>query len=67
MKPILINRNTMVLGIAMILMAIVPVVSAIFDGDSGIVPNYQFALTEIIAGIGLIFARDGGKTSAQGA
>jgi hypothetical protein len=52
------NRNTTVAGIATILVAVGSILTAIFDGNASTVPDYASAVAAIMAGIGLIFAKD---------
>lgn len=52
------NRNTTVAGIGAILVAVGSMLTAIFDGDAATVPDYASAVAAIIAGVGLILAKD---------
>jgi hypothetical protein len=52
------NRNTTVAGIGSILVAVGAVLTALFDGDPLTLPDYATAVAAILAGIGLIMARD---------
>ena len=58
------NRNTTVAGIGAILVAVGSVLSAMFDGDASTLPDYAAAAAAIIAGIGLILAKDGKGSDA---
>ena len=55
------NRNTTVAGIGSILVAVGAVLTAIFDGNPETVPDYATAVAAILAGVGLIFAKDAKK------
>lgn len=55
------NRNTTVAGIGAILVAIGSLLTNIFDGDVATVPDYATAVAAVLAGIGLIFAKDAKK------
>lgn len=52
------NRNTTVAGIGAILVAVGGVLTAMFDGDASTIPDWTSAVAAIIAGVGLIVARD---------
>lgn len=52
------NRNTTVLGIASILTALGAVLTALFDGNPQTPPDYATAVAAVLAGLGLIFAKD---------
>ena len=52
------DRNTTVAGIGAILVAIGGILTTMFDGDGSTVPDYASAAAAVIAGIGLIFAKD---------
>ena len=56
------NKNTTFAGVAAILLAVGAVLKAYFDGDPATVPDFATAITAVIAGIGLIFAKDAVKT-----
>lgn len=58
------NRNTTVAGIGAILVAVGSMMTALFDGDASTVPDYASAVAAVIAGIGLILARDAKKEDA---
>ncbi len=55
--------KTTVAGIAAIVAAIALAVKAEFDGDPATVADWAAAVTAILAGIGLILARDNNVTS----
>jgi hypothetical protein len=55
------NKNTTFAGIGAILVAVGGVVTAIFDGDATTVPDWTTAVAAVMAGIGLIFAKDAKK------
>lgn len=52
------NRNTTMLGIGAILTAAGGIITAVFDANPATVPDYAAAVAAVLAGIGLIFARD---------
>lgn len=53
-------------GISAIVIALFTlIIQPLTDNDPKTVPNYEVAITAIIAGIGLITARDNDKTSAE--
>ena len=58
------NRNTTVAGIGAILVAIGSMLTAIFDGDPATLPDYATAVAAVMAGVGLIFAKDAKKDDA---
>jgi len=58
------NRNTTVAGVGAILVAVGSILTAMFDGDASTAPDYTSAVAAIIAGIGLIFAKDAKKDDA---
>lgn len=55
------NRNTTMLGIASILTAAGGLLTALFDGDPSTLPDYSTAVAAVLAGVGLIFAKDAPK------
>lgn len=52
------------LGIAAILTAAGGLMSAIFDGDPNTLPDFAAGAAAVIAGVGLIFAKDAKKGDA---
>jgi hypothetical protein len=52
------NRNTTVAGIGAILVAVGGVLVAWFDGDPNTVPDFTTAIAAVVAGVGLIAAKD---------
>ena len=52
------NRNTTIAGIGSILVAVGGVLTALFDGDPATLPDYATAVAAILAGVGLIMAKD---------
>lgn len=52
------NRNTTVAGIGAVLVAIGGILTAMFDGDPITQPDWSTAVAAVIAGVGLILARD---------
>lgn len=52
------NRNTTVAGIGAVLVAIGGVLTAMFDGDPITQPDWSTAVAAVIAGVGLILAKD---------
>ena len=58
------NRNTTIAGIGAILVAVGGLMTAMFDGDATTAPDYASVVAAIIAGIGLVFAKDAKKGDA---
>jgi len=56
------NRNTTIAGIGAILVAVGGVLTAMFDGDPATVVDFPSAIAAVIAGVGLIFAKDAKPT-----
>lgn len=52
------SRNTTVAGVGAILVAVGGVLVAMFDGDATTAPDFATAVAAIIAGLGLILAKD---------
>lgn len=52
------NRNTTIAGIGAILVAVGAVLTAFFDGDPTTNADFASSISAVIAGIGLIFAKD---------
>lgn len=52
------NRNTTVAGIGAILVAVGGVLTAMFDGDPATTADFTTAVAAVIAGIGLVLAKD---------
>jgi hypothetical protein len=52
------NRNTTIAGIGAILVAVGAVLTAMFDGDPATTADFASAIAAVIAGIGLIMAKD---------
>jgi hypothetical protein len=61
------NRNTTVAGIGAILVAVGGVLAAMFDGDVATQADFASAVAAIIAGVGLIFAKDAKKPEEKNA
>lgn len=57
--------KTTTAGVAAIVIAILSVVQAQFDGDPATVPNYEAALAAVMAGLVGLFARDNDVSSEQ--
>ena len=55
------NKNTTVAGIGAILVAVGGVLVAWFDGDATTTPDFATAIAAVVAGVGLIKARDAEK------
>ena len=55
------NRKTTIAGIGSILVAVGGILVSLFDGDATTVPDYATAVAAVVAGLGLILAKDGGK------
>lgn len=60
------NRNTTVAGIGAILVAVGSMLTALFDGDASTVPDYASAVAAVIAGVGLILAKDAKEPKKEG-
>lgn len=52
------NRNTTIAGIGSILVAVGGILVAMFDGDATTTPDFTTAVAAVMAGVGLIFAKD---------
>jgi len=52
------DKNTTVLGIAAILTAVGSLLTAMFDSDPATVADWGTCAAAVIAGVGLIFAKD---------
>ena len=59
------NRNTTVAGVGAILVAVGSILTAMFDGDPETAPDFATAAAAIIAGIGLVFAKDAKKDDVE--
>jgi hypothetical protein len=57
------SYKTTLAGLGAILVAAGSLVQAIFDGDPSTVPNYEATIAAVIAGVGLLFARDNNVSS----
>ena len=57
------NRNTTIAGIGSILVALGSLLTALFDGDPQTLPDYATAVAAIVAGVGLILAKDAGDAA----
>ncbi len=55
------NKNTTIAGIGSILVAVGSVLVAWFDGDPATTPDIATAVAAVLAGIGLVLARDAKK------
>lgn len=58
------NAKTTVAGIGAILVAVGSCLSATFDADPLTVADWGSAIAAVIAGVGLIFAKDAKKADA---
>ena len=58
------SPKTTLAGIGAILVAVGAAMSAMFDADPLTVPQWDVVIAAILAGIGLIFAKDSKATSA---
>lgn len=58
------NRNTTIAGIGAILVAVGGLLTAMFDGDASTLPDYASVVAAVIAGVGLILAKDAKKGDA---
>jgi hypothetical protein len=52
------NRNTTIAGIGAILVSVGSVLTAMFDGDPATTADFASAVAAVIAGVGLILAKD---------
>jgi hypothetical protein len=59
------SYKTTVAGIGAILVAGGSLLQAIFDGNPATEPDYAALVAAIVAGLGLIFARDNGVSSEE--
>lgn len=57
--------RTTLAGVGTILTAVGVALKAVFDGDPATSVNFEATITAIMAGIGLIAARDNGVSSEQ--
>jgi len=57
------NKNTTIAGIGAILIAVGSVLSAMFDGNPETTADFATAISAIIAGVGLILAKDAKETA----
>ena len=55
--------KTTVLGVCAIIVAVCTAAIALLDGDPETAVNIELVIAEIVAGLGLIAARDNDKTS----
>ena len=58
------NKNTTIAGIGSILVAVGGVLVAWFDGDASTSPDFTTAVAAVVAGIGLVLAKDGKDADA---
>lgn len=59
------SNKTTLAGIGAILVAGGSLLTALFDGNPATEPDYAALVASIVAGLGLIFARDNNVTSEQ--
>lgn len=52
------NKNTTIAGVGAILVAVGSVLTAMFDGDPATAADFASAIAAVIAGVGLIMAKD---------
>lgn len=55
------DRNTTIVGLSMLLVALGTAGAALFDGDPNTQANWAILVPELLAAIGLIVAGDGGS------
>lgn len=55
------NKNTTIAGIGAVLVAVGGILTVMFDGDASTVPDWTTAVAAVMAGVGLIFAKDAKK------
>lgn len=58
------DRNTTIAGVGAVLVAVGSILTAMFDGDPATAPDFATAAAAVIAGVGLIFAKDAKKDDA---
>lgn len=59
------NWKTTLAGLGAILISVGVAMQAFFDGNPETVVNWEVVLASLVAGLGLVFARDGDKSTAQ--
>jgi hypothetical protein len=57
--------NTTVAGVVAVIVVIQGALALLLDGNPATNPDWNTVIPAVVAGIGLILARDGGKTSAD--
>jgi hypothetical protein len=60
------DKNTTIAGVGAILLSVGAVLTAMFDGDVTTVPDWTTAIAAVIAGIGLIMAKDASTPPTPG-
>ena len=61
------NKNTTIAGIGAILVAVGALLTAWFDGDAATNPDFASAIAAVIAGVGLIMAKDASNNTPPAA
>ena len=59
------NWKTTVAGLGAIVVALGVAMQAHFDGNPETIVQWEILITAVFAGVGLLYARDGDKSSAQ--
>lgn len=59
------NWKTTLAGLGAILISVGVAMQSHFDGNPETVVNWEVVLASLVAGVGLLYARDGDKSSAQ--
>lgn len=59
------NKNTTIAGVGAILVAVGSVLTAMFDGDPATNADFAAAIAAVIAGVGLIMAKDATNKDAN--
>lgn len=59
------NKNTTIAGVGAILVAVGSVLTAMFDGDPTTNADFAAAIAAVIAGVGLIMAKDAANKDAN--
>lgn len=60
------NKNTTVMGVGLVLMALLQAVMLLFDGNPETNPDWNVVIAEILAGAGLLLASDGRPVDGGG-
>lgn len=63
MKVFLVSRKTTIAGILTVLGVVFSAIGLMMDGDPATNPDWMAVAAAVVAGFGLIFARDADKSS----